>query len=186
MKVTISAILLITACCIAQNAAFAPQSTQFQVKNPTVLMAVDPSVISDPTVLAAGAGTFIAIAFASFRKGSSEMSSASSSGTRTKPSKVDLSIPYDAAAKLAFNAYAESSTKKVNFKKFQELYEAQMVAEVKAKVKAEKVNEKKSDMQALEEQLSAMKAELAGLEADVASMNTEAANYKNEVQSLFS
>ena len=64
--------------------------------------------------------------------------------------------------------------------------QAQMVAEVRSKVMVEKVNEKKSEMQALEEQLAAMKAELAVLENDVVSINDEAANYKNEVQALFS
>jgi len=178
--------LLIAACGLSTTAAFAPPPTQFQVKNPTCIrLAVDPSIISDPTVLAAGAGTFIAIAFASFRNGFGETAS-TNSGTIAKSSKVDLSIPYDAAAKLAYNAYAESSKKNVNFKKFRELYEAQMVAEVRSKVMVEKVNEKKSEMQALEEQLSVMKAELTELENDVVSINDEAANYKNEVQALFS
>lgn len=180
------AILLIAACGTSKSAAFAPPATQFQVKvmNPTVLMALDPSMISDPTVLAAGAGTFIAIAYANFRKGSSDTSS-SMNGISTIPSKVDLSIPYDAAANLAYNAYAESSTKEVDFNKFKEIYEAQMVAEVKTKVKVEKVNERKSEIQALEEHLAAMKSELAGIESDAVSLNDEVISYKNELQALF-
>lgn len=58
-------------------------------------------------------------------------SSTSASAPATSSGGVDLSIPYDAAAKLAY----EKSDKSMSYDKFQEKYEADAVADVKAKQK---------------------------------------------------
>lgn len=172
---------LLSAIGMAQTAAFVPPS---HPKNPTVLAALDPSILSDPTVLigvAGAAGAAIVAAITGKGANGKTVKKAASS----KPGKVDLSIPYDAAATLAYNAYAISSTKKVNFDKFQALYVSQIVAMVKAKTKVGKVTEKKTVVDAMQKKLAALEAELAGLEGNVAGLNGEAAEYTSQIEELF-
>lgn len=82
----------------------------------------------------------------------------------SEPEAIDVSIPYDAAASLAYNSYTESSeNSKVDFKEFQSLHEKQMVAEVKAKVQERKVAEEKSILEGLEKDAKGIKSEIEGL-----------------------
>ena len=61
-----------------------------------------------------------------------------------------------------------------------------MVAEVKAKAQSEKVNEKKTAVEALQKELAELQGELSGLEGDLSGCNNEASDYKSQIEGLFS
>ena len=158
---------------------------------------------STPAIFLAGAGATFFAAFATFQKnkidgggGSNASSTKKRSGGRSRapaePPRVDLSIPYDAAVTLAYDAAraAESpsssssttSEKKVGFEAFRSLYKAQVVAEVRAKARIRNLNE---EAEALRAQLATLEAEIAGNGGDVASLNDEAAGFRAQIQELF-
>lgn len=179
MKITHFALL--SSCIIASDAAFVSSPSQPAGRRSTYLAAIDPAVaLQDPTLIAGAAGAVIAAVAASVAVGKG------AGGDKTavsKPVKVDVSIPYDAAATLAYNAYA--SSKSVKFEEFKPLYEAQMVAEVKAKAQSEKVNEKKTAVEALQKELAVLEGELSDLEGDLSGCNNEASDYKSQIEELF-
>jgi hypothetical protein len=151
--------------------AFVPSPAQSSSSNNASRLtssALDAAIAIDPTYVIASVGVAVsaiggaAIAFR--RKGGEKTASAAEVVKAVaEPEPIDVSIPYDAAASLAFDAYAKSSSKKVDFKQFQSLYYEQMVAEVKAKVQERKINEMKmvlADMEneacGIQQQIDAM------------------------------
>ncbi|GAX19138.1 hypothetical protein FisN_3Lh080 [Fistulifera solaris] len=85
-------------------------------------------------VVATGAGVAAALAgLFGFRK-SDSTPSPSPAPPMAKPEPIDVSIPYDAAARLDFTAWLASHPEAVNddttFAKFKPLYEAKAVADV--------------------------------------------------------
>lgn len=100
-----------------------------------------PSDLPIPIIAGGALAAFAAATFA-MRGGVDEREAAQSgggssspapapSGGSSSPASGDLSIPYDAAAKLAY----EKSDKSMPYDKFKEKYEADAVADVKAKQK---------------------------------------------------
>jgi hypothetical protein len=69
--------------------------------------------------------------------------------------KIDVSIEYDAPAKLAFSQIARSKGK--DFAKFKDLFEAKNVAEVKKKVYQQKVA---NEMEQMDKEIEAMQKEI--------------------------
>ena len=150
---------------------------------------------STPAIFLAGAGATFFAAFATFQKdkidggGSNARSTKKRSGGRSRapaePPRVDLSIPYDAAATLAYDAARAATTtskKKFGFEAFRSLYEAQVVAEVRAKARIRNLNEEAEE---LRERLAALEGEIAGNGGDLASLNDEAAGFRAQIQELF-
>lgn len=72
--------------------------------------------------------------------------------------KIDVSIEYDAPAKLAFSQMARSSGK--DYAKFKELFEAKSVAEVKKKVYQQKVA---NEMERKDQEIEDMQKEIDGM-----------------------
>jgi len=200
---------LVAAWCATETAsAFAPSTSagwcrRSGHRRPTddlAMAPVDSSLMdpySTPAIFLAGAGATFFAAFATFQKnkidGKSNASTKKKSGGRSRAPaeqpRVDLSIPYDAVATLAYDAAraAESpslsmSKKKVGFEAFRSLYEAQVVAEVTAKARIRDLNE---EAEALRARLAALEWEIAGNGGDVASLNDEAAGFRAQIQELF-
>lgn len=139
-----------------------PSSAFVVYTNPTArtrnyhLAAVDAALAIDPSVIIAGAAAAVAavggVVFTNM-KGTVNVNGATAVMIEesTEPKPIDVSIPYDAAATLAYNQYVTSSSNnKVDFEQFKSLYYSQMVAEVKAKVQEGKVNEMKMVLSELE------------------------------------
>ena len=72
--------------------------------------------------------------------------------------KIDVSIEYDAPAKLAFSQIARSRGK--DYAKFKELFEAKSVAEVKKKVYQQKVA---NEMERKDQEIEDMQKEIDGM-----------------------
>jgi len=153
------------------GSAFVPSRAQSSSSNNAsglTSSAVDAAIAIDPTYVIASVGAAVsaiggaAIAFG--RKGGEK---ADSTGKVVKavaePEPIDVSVPYDAAASLAFDAYAKSSSKKVDFKQFQNLYYEQMVAEVKAKVQERKMNDMKMLLAEMENEASGIQQQIDAL-----------------------
>ena len=125
---------LATFALLSQASAFGvngPQKAQRGMEK--TALNVDASVLqtTDPTILGA-AGAAIAGIFGFVAK-----SAGDSAGTATanpiveeEPEPIDVSIPYDAAARLAF---ASKSLPEAKFAEFQSLYEEATVADVTVK-----------------------------------------------------
>lgn len=150
--------------------AFVPSPAQSSSSNNArfTSSAIDAAIAIDPTYVIAGVGAAVsaiggaAIAFG--RKGGDKNASiAKVAKTAAEPKPIDVSIPYDAAASLAFDAYAKSSSNKVDFKQFQSLYYAQMVAEVKSKVQERKINEMKMVLAEMENEASGIQQQIEAL-----------------------
>ena len=96
------------------------------------------SILNNPDVLlpAAGAAAVAAIGAAVGLSGNKGGDAASNTIEEEVP-KIDVSIEYDAPAKLAFNNLAKGG--KGDFAKFKQLYESKAVLEVKKKVYEQKV-----------------------------------------------
>jgi len=151
--------------------SFVPSPTQSSSSNNASRLtssAVDAAMAIDPTYVIASVGAAVsaiggaAIAFG--RKGGDKnASTAKVAKAVAKPEPIDVSIPYDAAAYLAFDAYAKSSSKKVDFKQFQSLYYELMVAEVKAKVQERKINEMKMVLAEMENEASGIQQQIDAL-----------------------
>ena len=75
-----------------------------------------------------------------------------------------------------------TSKKKFGFEAFRSLYEAQVVAEVRAKARIRNLNEEAEE---LRERLAALEGEIAGNGGDLASLNDEAAGFRAQIQELF-
>jgi hypothetical protein len=96
----------------------------------------------DPQVMAAGAAAVAIAAATAATMGKGEGSSTSSSSSvgtaEPEPEIIDVSIPYNAAARLAF---AETKLSTSKFQEFETLYLAKTVADVTAKKMARDVEE---------------------------------------------
>lgn len=167
MKIT--TIAFATTVAIDAASAFVAAPTQSSsCKNVSPLSAVDGAMTMamDPTYVIAGVGAAVsaiggaAIAFG--RRGGKSDAPAIAQ-PELEPEPIDVSIPYDAAASLAFSTYTESSSAKVDFKQFQTLYYEQMVAEVKAKVQERRVNEAQLLLTDMESDASAIKSKVEAL-----------------------
>ena len=157
---------------------------------------------STPAVFLVGPGATFFAAFATLQKnkidgggGLNASSAKKRSGGRSRAAaetpRVDLSIPYNAAATLAYDAaraaklpasLSTTSEKKVGFKAFRSLYEAQVVAEVQAKARIRNLNE---EAEVLRVRLAALEGDIAGNGEDVASLNDEAAGFRTQIQEMF-
>lgn len=170
MKTAASALLLVSAGLPAATTAFSlPSATAAgcsrsasSSSSPSSLAAIDPSaaLLSDPElVLPALGAAVVAVgiaAAAGLNKGD-----ASAGGSANKAAaepveepKVDVSIPYDAPAVLA---YAQYNNKSVDYEQFKTLYESKMVAEVKVKVQKQK----------MEQALKKMEGEVADMQKKI-------------------
>ena len=96
------------------------------------------SILNNPDVLlpAAGAAAVAAIGAAVGLSGTKGADAASNTIEEEVP-KIDVSIEYDAPAKLAFNNLVKGG--KGDFAKFKQFYESKAVLEVKKKVYEQKV-----------------------------------------------
>lgn len=89
-------------------------------------------------VVAAGAGVAAAVAgIFGFRKNNDSEPSLNPNPSVAEPEPIDITIPYDAAARLEFTAWLATHPDAANsedtFAKFKPLYEAKAVAEVTVK-----------------------------------------------------
>lgn len=96
-----------------------------------------PSLFSqqfDPAVLGGIAASVLGLGGVAATKAGAgdKTSTAPKSSSTGKSSGIDVSIPYDAAARLAFDAYIESG-KEIDFDTFKTKYEAMTIADIKAK-----------------------------------------------------
>jgi hypothetical protein len=200
---------LVAACCATETAsAFVPSSSPggarragHRHRRPTDDLAMAPPLdsslmdpYSNPAIFLAGAGATFAAAIATIQKnkidgGKSRKSGRSAPAAAAPPPRVDVSIPYDAAAALAYDdaarAAAESSTgggERVGFGAFRSLYEAQVVAEVRAKARIRNLSE---EAEALRTRLAELEGEIAGNGGDVASLNDEASGFRAQIRELF-
>lgn len=143
---------------VTASAFVAPVRSSCVENNCSSLSAIDTAMAINPTYVIAGIGATVsaigAAAIAFGRKGGESIATAQVRDIPAEPEIIDVSIPYDAAALLAYDEYTKSSSAEVNFKEFKNFYYEQMVAEVKATVQKRKVDE--------------MKSVLAGMESDVA------------------
>ncbi len=186
MKVATIALLSCSIFLRDQAAAFAPQSRNHSPRpscqntltssssiTTSSLNAVENAVTSAPDILlAAGAAlTTVGAAAAaalgklpSFGKSSSLdglNGDAIRKGNDAAPQIIDVTIPYDAASRLAFESYPEKDG--VDFAQFQMLYESQMVAEVKAKVQERKVREMQLALDELEKDVAEIQLQIEEL-----------------------
>jgi len=128
---TIRAFIILVA--LASTKAFTVPARHTAVTPSSTAIALDLQV--DPLVLAAaglaivgGVGTVI---LTSKIRELDESGSAPAASASSASDLVDVSIPYDAAARLAY----EKAGSKGNYEEFKAKYEAEAVAEVKAKQK---------------------------------------------------
>ncbi|KAL7456593.1 hypothetical protein ACHAWC_008072 [Mediolabrus comicus] len=161
-------ILAAVACSIASGFAThqVKSSSARTSLNAVDVVGLDPSV-ADPNILTA-AGAAVAAAFtAAIGLNNKNARSDIVKNPSTPDPTIDVSIPYNAAALLAYNACDKSAKKKVTFDEFQALYEAQMVAEVKVKVQkrniADVLAEMNSVLEACEKDAAAAKDEVDAL-----------------------
>ncbi|KAL3780780.1 hypothetical protein HJC23_006718 [Cyclotella cryptica] len=151
--------------------AFVPSPAQSSTSNNASRLttsAVDAAISIDPTYVIASVGAAVSAiggAAIAFGKKGDEKNDSSVNVVKAiaEPEPIDVSIPYDAAASLAYDSYAKSSSKKVDFKQFQSLYYEQMVAEVKAKVQERKINEMKLVFEAMENEASGIQKQIDAL-----------------------
>lgn len=140
-------ILIVAAACSLASGFTIP----YQGKSSSALkvVALDPSLVSDPNVLTAVGAAVAAAVAAAVGLNDDKRTRLKSDINKipSKPEPIDVSIPYNAAAALAYNAYEESAKKGVTFDDFLPLYEAQMVAEVKVKVQQRKIADVMAEMQ---------------------------------------
>lgn len=74
----------------------------------------------------------------------------------TEPEPIDVSIPYDAAARLAFAAMASNPKDEDLYYQFEAIYEEKTVADVTVKKMERELNEKKQQASALNAQMEAL------------------------------
>ena len=169
MKI-VQMILAAAACSIASGFTIPPQVKCSSARTPSLnavdVVGIDPTV-ADPNILTA-AGAAVAAAFtAAIGLNNKNARSDIVKNPSTPEPSIDVSIPYNAAALLAYNACDESAKEKVTFDDFQALYETQMVAEVKVKVQQRNIADVLAEMQtaleACEKDAAAAKDEVDAL-----------------------
>ena len=103
------------------------------------VMDITSSIMSNPDILlpAAGAAAVAAIGAAVGLRSSGNENTTTSNAIEEEVPKIDVSIEYDAPAKLAFEKLAKGGD--ADYTKFKELYESKAVTEVKKKVYEQKV-----------------------------------------------
>lgn len=94
------------------------------------LAQLDPAVMGGIAAAVLGVGG-VAATQAGKKNGATETKS--SSPATINKSNADLSIPYDAAARLAYDSYVASSGKETDFESFKAMYEKMTVADITAK-----------------------------------------------------
>mmetsp|Transcript_4157 Transcript_4157/g.7137 ORF Transcript_4157/g.7137 Transcript_4157/m.7137 type:complete len:185 (-) Transcript_4157:265-819(-) len=143
------------------NAANAAESL-----SKSALLAVDVAFVNDAMDInnsdillpAAGAAVVAAIGAAvGMRNGNGSKATASKAAEEEVP-KIDVSIPYDAPAQLAFSQMPKG--KRVEYAKFKDLYEGKAVAEVKKKVYGQKVA---MEMERMDKEIEEMQKEMDGM-----------------------
>lgn len=117
------------------------------------------SIMSNPDILlpAAGAAAVAAIGAAVGLRSSGNEDSASNAIEKEVP-KIDVSIEYDAPAKLAFSELAKGGD--ADYAKFKELYESLAVSEVRKKVYEKKVAR---EMEQMDTEIADMRKEIDGM-----------------------
>jgi hypothetical protein len=145
---------------ICSSIAFTPSSSPNKLPNANTQLTDVASIAADPEMmkgilqasgdqlytLAGGAAAAIAAGFAVL-KGKGDDAQVS------KPKVIDVSIPYNAAAKLAFSTTNIASGR---FSDFETLYHAKAVADVTAKKMARDVVEMKKVAETLAKQMEAL------------------------------
>ena len=149
MKI-VQVVLAAAACSITFGFTIPPQVKRSSASSLKAVDVLDPSslALSDPSILtAAGAAVAAAVSAAIGLNKNNSKSDIVKNAKPSKPEPIDVSIPYNAAALMAYNAYDESAKKKVTFDEFQAVYETQMVAEVKVKVQQRNIADVMAEMQ---------------------------------------
>lgn len=125
MKIAAATIALLT---ISTASAFGVTGSARNGRPSTVLN-IDAAAL-DPGVLAAGGAILAGLVGAVATQGGKGESAASAVVVEEEVVKIDVSIPYDAAARLAFKAAGLNEGK---YGEFQPLYNAKSVADVTVK-----------------------------------------------------
>lgn len=175
-----SVCLIFVAATVATSAAFVVPSSSSSGKilntnnaanaaeslSKSALLAVDVAFVNDAMDInnsdillpAAGAAVVAAIGAAvGMRNGNGSKATASKAAEEEVP-KIDVSIPYDAPAQLAFSQMPKG--KRVEYAKFKGLYEGKAVAEVKKKVYGQKVA---MEMERMGKEIEDMQKEMDGM-----------------------
>lgn len=100
----------------------------------TIIIYLQFDLSFDPAVVGGIAASILGLGGVAVNQASGEAKTATKT-TTTKASGADVSIPYDAAARLAYDEYrtANEGSKEVDFDTFQTKYSQMAVAEVTAK-----------------------------------------------------
>lgn len=124
-------------------------------------MDIASSIMNNPDILlpAAGAAAVAAIGAAVGLSSSGNADSTSNAIEEEVP-KIDVSIEYDAPAKLAFDKLAKGSESDPDYAKFKELYESLAIVEVKKKVYEKKVAR---EMARMDTEIADMQKEIDGM-----------------------
>ena len=168
------ALILAAVATVAPSAAFVvPSKIPTNAARPTftsALSAVDVAYVNDAMNInallsnkdillpAAVAAIGAAVAMNGDSLGNLGGSKATSAVEEEELPKIDVSIEYDAPAKLAFSQMARSRGK--DYAKFKELFEAKSVAEVKKKVYQQKVA---NEMERKDQEIEDMQKEIDGM-----------------------
>ena len=122
-------------------------------------MDITSSIMSNPDILlpAAGAAAVAAVGAAVGLRSSGNKDSTSNAIDEEVP-KIDVSIDYDSAAKLAFSELAKGGN--ADYAKFKELFESKAVLEVKKKVYEQKVTR---EMARMDTKIADMQKEIDGM-----------------------
>ena len=114
----------------------------------------------DTPVLAAGAVGLLVIAALAANAGGGGEAPAKEDVPEPEPEPIDISIPYNAAAELAYCQYkgVKSIKDKADFEAFKILYEEETVAEVTLKKMKRDVALKEAEVAAKQKALDATKA----------------------------
>ena len=144
-RLTRATLTLLAALLVSQSAGFAPtvpcsSRTCRSQSSSNVVALQDAAMIGgmDQTQLAEAGVVVVAIAAAAaavaFQKdGDGDDSKAAvESEPEPEPEPIDVSIPYDAAARLAYDEWRSGDFQESEFQQFKEIYEKKSVAEVVA------------------------------------------------------
>ena len=115
----------------------------------------------DTPILAAGAvGILVIAALAANASGGGSEAPAKEAAPEPEPEPIDISIPYNAAAELAYCQYkgVKAIKDKADFEAFKVLYEEETVAEVTLKKMKRDVALKEAEVAAKQKALEATKA----------------------------
>jgi len=175
--------ILLTALSGASSASafIAPNVQQTRTNSHLPLNVVDTAMAVDPTYVIAGVGAAVsAIGGAAIAFGKNQQKEGTTrvpqANVEIPPEIIDVSIPYDATALLAYNTYSKNSSAEVDFSEFRNLYYQQMVAEVKASVQERKFQELKNEATSIKcrvDELFGSNNEKAEIVTDVESNNMD-------------